>query len=136
MKVVVDSNVLLAAAISEGPPFEIVNMVFGGRIAIVFSRETFGELADVLMTRTPFDRISREVRAAYVGHLAERGIWARPVPQSVKCRDPQDQAFLDLAVSSGSDYLITGDEDLLVIKEVGPTKIRTPRQFLEDLRGR
>lgn len=33
MRVVVDTNVLLAAAISEGPPFDIVNMAFGRQIA-------------------------------------------------------------------------------------------------------
>ena len=88
-----DSNVLLAAAISEGPPFEIVNMVFGGRIAIVFSRETFGELADVLMTRTPFDRISREVRAAYVGHLAERGSGCGPFLSRSSAETPKTKPF-------------------------------------------
>jgi len=132
MKVVVDTNVLLAAAISEGPPFDIVNMVFGGRIMLIFSRETFGELADILMTRTPFDRIAREVRAAFLGHLAERGTWARPLPQAVMCRDPQDQVFLDLAVAARVDYLVTGDDDLLVIGEADITRIRTPRQFLDE----
>jgi len=134
MKAVVDSNVLLAAAISEGPPFDIVGMVFGGQIAPIFSRETFGELADVLMTREPFDQIAREVRAAFLGHLAEHGTWVRPVPQAVKCRDPNDQVFLDLAVAASADYLVTGDKDLLVLNEVGGTRIRTPRQFLDEIR--
>lgn len=80
MKIVADSNVLLSAIITEGAPFEIVNLVFGGQVDIVFSRETFGELADVLMTRPPFDRFPRELRGAYLGHLSERGIWKRPAP--------------------------------------------------------
>ncbi len=101
MKVVVDSNVLLSAAIGEGPPHDIVGMAFDGRITLVFSSETFGELAGVLMTRKPFDRLAKEVRAAYLGHLAEGATWDRPIPQTVKCRDPGDQVFLDLAPLRG-----------------------------------
>jgi putative PIN family toxin of toxin-antitoxin system len=31
------------------------------------------------------------------------------------CRDPRDQAFLDLAFSADADVLVTGDADLLVL---------------------
>lgn len=37
-----------------------------------------------------------------------------PVPQ---CRDPKDQIFLDLAHSAQADFLVTGDEDLLVLND-------------------
>lgn len=129
MRIVADSNVLLSAIVGEGPPFGIVSLTFQGATALVFSRETFGELAAVLMTRPPFERLSREVRAAYLGHLAEVGAWHRPTPAPVKCRDPLDQMFLDLAISAGTDYLVTGDEDLLVLGQVGATKIRAPGRF-------
>jgi predicted nucleic acid-binding protein len=36
-----------------------------------------------------------------------------------------------LAETSQADYLITGDEDLLAIKEFGGTKIVRMREFLE-----
>ena len=119
MRIIADSNVLLSATISEGPPFEIVNMVLNGTLVIVFSRETWGELGDVLMTRTPFDRIAKEVRGAYLGHIAERATWASPVPQPVKCRDPNDQMFLDLARPGDVDYLSTGDDALLSLRAIG-----------------
>jgi len=130
MRIVVDSNILLSAMITEGPAFEVVNLVFAGQVDIVLSRETFGELADVLMTRPPFDRIAKELRGAYLGHLSERGIWRRPVNQPIKCRDPADQSFLDLAVASEAEYLLTRDDDLLELGQVGPSKIRTPEDFL------
>jgi uncharacterized protein len=134
MRIVADSNILLSAMITEGPAFEVVNLILGGQVDPVFSRETFGELADVLMTREPFDRISRELRGAYLGHLSERGTWRRPMDQPVKCRDPGDQPFLDLAVASAADYLVTRDDDLLEISEVGAMKIRTPEDFLREFR--
>ncbi len=121
--------------ITEGAPFEIANLIFGSQVEIVFSRETFGELADVLMTRPPFDELSRELRGAFLGHLSERGIWRRPVTQTVKCKDPDDQPFLDLAVSSEADFQVTRDSDLLAIGRVAATRILTPENFLNEFRA-
>ena len=135
MRIVADSNVLLSAMITEGAPFDLVNLIFGGQVDPIFSRETFGELADILTTRPPFDQLSRELRGAYLGHLSERGIWKRPIPRAVKCRDPDDQPFLDLAVASGADFLVTRDKDLLDIGQVADTKIRTPEDFLEEYKA-
>jgi len=39
------------------------------------------------------------------------------------CRDSKDNFLLSLALDGRSDYLITGDKDLLELKEIGITKI-------------
>ena len=51
-------------------------------------------------------------------------------PQAV-CRDPDDARTLALAEISGADYIITGDEDLLVLKKYGSTQIVSPRRSWE-----
>ena len=55
------------------------------------------------------------------------------VPQ---CRDPKDQIFLDLAHSAQADFLVTGDEDLLVLHDPQHKhmafSICTPMAFLTD----
>jgi uncharacterized protein len=46
-------------------------------------------------------------------------------------RDPKDNILLECCVKSRADYLITGDRDLLDIKELAfPLKIISPRDFL------
>lgn len=45
------------------------------------------------------------------------------------CRDPNDNFILELAFDSKADYLITGDEDLLVLKQIGNTKIVLISEF-------
>ncbi len=47
------------------------------------------------------------------------------------CRDPKDNFLLDLAKDSKADYLLTGDNDLLDIKNFGKTKIITINNFFE-----
>lgn len=54
----------------------------------------------------------------------------------LQCRDPKDQIFLDLAHSAQADFLVTGDEDLLVLNDPlhkqMALRICTPAAFLTD----
>lgn len=46
------------------------------------------------------------------------------------CRDPNDDFLLALAKTGKADYLLTGDKDLLELKNIGKTKIITISDFL------
>ncbi|TRT79446.1 MAG: putative toxin-antitoxin system toxin component, PIN family [Microcystis aeruginosa Ma_AC_P_19900807_S299] len=46
------------------------------------------------------------------------------------CRDAKDNYLLALAKDSQADFLITGDQDLLILQQFGITKIVTYQQFL------
>jgi putative PIN family toxin of toxin-antitoxin system len=48
------------------------------------------------------------------------------------CRDPKDDFLLALAKDGKADYLLTGDKDLLEIKKLGKTKIKTIASFFEE----
>jgi uncharacterized protein len=48
------------------------------------------------------------------------------------CRDAKDNFLLSLAVDSAADYLLTGDNDLLEIKEILNTEIITISSFLME----
>ena len=47
------------------------------------------------------------------------------------CRDEDDNNILHLAKHVHADLIITGDEDLLILKTYEDIKIITPRQFME-----
>jgi uncharacterized protein len=51
------------------------------------------------------------------------------------CRDPDDDVVLATAVAADAEAIITGDEDLLVLKTYTRVRILTPRQFLESTLG-
>jgi putative PIN family toxin of toxin-antitoxin system len=46
------------------------------------------------------------------------------------CRDPKDNFLLSLGIDGKADYLITGDQDLLVLESVGNLRICTISDFL------
>lgn len=50
------------------------------------------------------------------------------------CRDKKDNFLLSLALDGKADYLVTGDNDLLVLKKIGKTKILTYRELIEKLK--
>jgi uncharacterized protein len=45
------------------------------------------------------------------------------------CRDPKDNYLLSLALDANADYLITGDNDLLVLEKMGNTRIISYAEF-------
>lgn len=49
------------------------------------------------------------------------------------CRDPDDDAILGCAVEGEADFIVTGDSDLLVLKEYKGIRILTARHYLEHL---
>jgi hypothetical protein len=49
------------------------------------------------------------------------------IPQ--RCRDPKDDYLLELAVQANAIYLVSGDDDLLEIGQIGGCRIMTLAQF-------
>jgi len=50
-----------------------------------------------------------------------------------RCRDPDDQMFLDLALAARADVLVTGDGDLLALADKFPIPIVTPAEFCREM---
>jgi len=50
-----------------------------------------------------------------------------------RCRDPDDQVFIDLALAANADGLVTGDRDLLALADETRLRIQTPAQWRECL---
>ncbi len=49
--------------------------------------------------------------------------------QVKECRDPEDNKFLELALSGRATCIVSGDEDLLILHPFRGIAILTPRQF-------
>ena len=50
-------------------------------------------------------------------------------PIAPVCRDPDEDRILACAREAQADYIVTGDEDLLVLKRYDATRIVAPRDF-------
>jgi len=50
------------------------------------------------------------------------------------CRDKKDNFLLNLSIDSKADYLITGDNDLLILEKIEHTRIINFTDFLKQIK--
>lgn len=127
---IVDTNVLISAALSEASlPRQVLDQVLADGV-LLFSEVTFNELRDTLF-RPKFNRYLREsTRVLFIATLVNH-IEMITVQQQVHvCRDPKDNAVLDVALNGQATCIITGDQDLLELHPYQGMSILTPRDFL------
>lgn len=130
MKLVLDSNVLIAAFISRGLCSEILEACLK-KHEIVLSNAIVGEVRKKLTQKFHLPPADVE---EYLHVLSLHADWVQP-PQldRLVSRDPQDDAVLATALSGKVAYLVTGDKDLLVLKKFGRIQIVSPRDFWEKV---
>lgn len=134
LRIVVDPNVLVSAAISAaGPPRQVVVAWVDERFELIVSPVLLDELRDVL-GRPKFRRfISLAVAREFVDGLADDAqVVEDPTEREAISRDPDDDYLIALARAAGADYLVSGDGDLLDLENPDPP-VLTPRQFLDAL---
>jgi len=132
-RVVVDTNVLISAALSpRSAPAQIMDCLLQ-HATLVFSRETYQEL-ETRLWRPKFDRYLDMERRRLLLHdfaAAAQGV-DLPAARKTYCRDPDDDVFLYTALHGKADWLVSGDKDLL---ELPPAdwvfEILSPAQALE-----
>ncbi len=132
MRVVLDPNVLVSAAISTaGPPREIVMAWIDRRFELVASPALIGELRGVL-ARPRFRRwVSEATATEFVDGVADDAVIIDdPPPLAGLSPDPDDDYLIALARSADADYLVSGDRHLLDLTDQLPP-VLTPRQFFD-----
>ncbi len=132
IRVVIDTNIwigFLIGKILSGLSEAIIN----NKIRILFSEELFDELVEVLQQPKFKKYFSQNDIAEMISliHLKTDRIEIKE--QFEECRDPKDNFLLDLCISGKADYLITGDNDLLVMNPFHGVEIVNYRQFREIL---
>ena len=105
---------LLALWLFRDPVVESLRAALeAGRLQVVRSAATDAEFAEVLARPGLFSvEPARQLRLL-ADCQAVASLAGESDPAPWLCRDPLDQKFLDLAVSSGAGWLITRDRDLL-----------------------
>jgi uncharacterized protein len=130
MRIVIDTNVLISGAFFSGAPSRIIDACVRGKFDLLLSADIIEEYRRVgeIFTRkqpnVPFDR--------FLGILVSKAVFVEPTNlETVVCRDPDDMKFLECALASNAKCLISGDKDLLVIKDYKGITIYTPRVFVD-----
>jgi putative PIN family toxin of toxin-antitoxin system len=130
MKVVLDANVIIAAFAARGLCESIMEVCLSDH-EIVLSDDLLDEILRNLRRKI---KLPANVVDNIGNLLRDHSNFSIPVPLSADiCRDPDDTRILGLAIASNADYVFTGDEDLLVLKNFQGIHILNPRSFSEIL---
>lgn len=131
ISVVFDTNILFSASAWRGSPFECVERARRGEIQAVTCPELMAELAEKLEIKLHFS--AEQVAASLADCLAFLRVVNIPMALSAVPRDPEDNMVLECAVEGQAQYIVSGDKDLLVIKEFRGIQIVRASEFLTIL---
>jgi putative PIN family toxin of toxin-antitoxin system len=134
-RVLIDTNVLVSYLLVPNPQGTIPSIIiaaFESKYTLLISETLLTELAKTIRGREHLaKRIHPEQAEEFIGVL--RAIAellteiSEPIPSVT--RDPKDDYLLAYALLGRADYLVTGDDDLLVLKEVEGVRIVRPAEF-------
>ena len=139
VRAVVDTNVLVSGVISRGAPHQVLLAWLRGTFHLVASPALYDEIEAVL--RRPRIRERYLTGDAEVAVLMQRFADCIESDHSVtrlrvEVRDHEDQHVLAAAVDGQAEYLVTGDNDLLVLRDhpaIAPLRVVTVHEFLAVL---
>ena len=137
MKAVLDTNVIVSAAINpKGPPAEILRKWRADSFIWVISPGLLAEVRRVILSPQikqylNWDEAEVIDFLSAIPHIA-RMVSPKRKLQAVK-NDPADDQVIEAAVAADVDYIVSGDRDLLNLKVFEGIPIITPARFLAVL---
>lgn len=137
LRAVLDTNVVVSAFIRPaGPPGQILNLLTQAKFDTILSPALVDELRRTLQ-RPGVRKYVRLSEYELEGRLAQLETLADPVEGALKLdlplRDAGDLPIFVAAVEGRADVIVTGDRDLLALKDYEGIRIVTPREFLDLL---
>ena len=129
---VLDANVIISALLfKKSLPRQALDKARKQGI-VLMSRPIWSEISEVL-ARSKFDKyLSIQERQLFL--LAfEQTVRFVEIQETINaCRDPKDDKYLELAVSSKAECIVSGDRDLLILHPFREISIITVAQFLNN----
>ncbi|MBL8074360.1 MAG: putative toxin-antitoxin system toxin component, PIN family [Nitrospira sp.] len=134
MKVVVDTNVLVAGLLSPfGPPAEIVRMIASGAVTLCVDARILTEYAEVL-SRPKFQFETEQVQTL-LEQIRLDGLSVAGTPLASRLPDPTDEPFLEAAIAGDAACVITGNAKHFPAPKRQGIAVVSPAQFLDLYRN-
>lgn len=140
VSVILDTNLLLSAIIiPQSTPDKVIQAWKNDLFNLILSQKLIEELKDVTSRKKFLNHYQqfRERSEELIASLKVNAELIEPLSKKdlpIHSRDPKDDFILASALGGGADYLVTGDEDLLVLNgnpSLGKLKIITAKEFLK-----
>lgn len=134
LRLVLDTSTIVSAFFWNGNEAELFRLIEKKKLLLFITKDILDELYEVV-SRPKFKAVMQ--RAGITSEqIIEKllSISSLEVQQNINidaCRDRKDNKFLECAVISNADYIVSGDDDLLSIKEYNNIKIVSTKKILD-----
>ena len=132
LRVIVDTNCWISFLIGRRLS-RLVDLLSDERIQLVICDDLLDEIREVT-SRPKFAKYfpAKEVESL-IDFMQIIGETFHPTQQISLCRDAADDYLLALAIDARAHYLVTGDQDLLVLKRVKTCRIVDVATFEQSI---
>lgn len=135
---VLDASVLVSAFLfPQSVPGRVLRFGRDGLFAIHLSEILMEEVRRSLSSprlQKSYPHDKKDIQTWISALRREAFILTKPLPQiAPTCRDPNDDHVIACAIATKSDFIVTGDLDLLDLERHKHIQIITPREFLDRL---
>jgi putative PIN family toxin of toxin-antitoxin system len=133
LRVVFDCNIFVQMMLNpNGSAGMCKELVEKGEITLFVSQAVLTEVADVLR-RPRFKKLlptlSLEVVEAFIEEISASAVVIANVPEEFKYeRDPEDEPYINLAIVTSANYIVSLDKDLLDLMDA---TYKESREFLQ-----
>lgn len=130
MKIVLDTNILISGIFWRGVPNRILQYWESEYYEIAVSPEILNEYVRVI---AEIGKNKSELVKKWIDYISIKSYVVEIVTPLKLSRDPDDNKFLECAVSADADYVVSGDDDLLILKKVEGIPIIKASSFIRIL---
>ncbi len=126
IRVLPDTNIIISSVFWRGNPYEVIRRGILGEYQLVTSAEILDEVVDKLRNKFQFPEESIQ---ELIDILMTYCRIADVTSKFDVVRDKKDNKIVECAFDGKADYIVTGDTDLLELKEFRGIRIITPEEF-------
>ncbi|KXK32682.1 MAG: hypothetical protein UZ01_00471 [Candidatus Brocadia sinica] len=128
MKLVFDSNIFISVFVIPGSKAEkAILRIIEGDDTLLISREIIKEVLEVLSTKFHRDREAISHVAVYLSDIAQV---INPTKRIRVFKDDPDNRILECALFGKADTIVTGDKEMLILREYKGIKIISLKEYL------
>ena len=129
MKILIDTNILISGLFFHGLPNQLLQEIDFKKFQVCINKEILDEYEEQIYKKiiNPKYKLNRELNERFF-----RSLQSFEKKSDLKVsRDQKDDKFINCAIDAKAIYIVSGDNDLLTIKNFAGIEIVTAREFYD-----
>ncbi|HHW58098.1 MAG TPA: putative toxin-antitoxin system toxin component, PIN family [Clostridia bacterium] len=133
IRAVIDTNIFVSILLGSPIMKELLESCATYKFTWIISEEIYSEYKKVIeYKKFSFRKEIKQKLLYFVEELAE---FVHVSSNIAISRDKEDNKFINCAVDGNCNFIVTGDKDLLEIKEYNGIRIVTVKEFLQIIKN-